>query len=159
MYLSYSLQNGSDWFPPSLRMQKSFFTLAPNDRGYGHLAVCGSIRCRETTKWMREQNLLNARQPANEHRRVLWPVVWFFHLFCCQLCKSWKSVRFAFQSVRNKVVWTQKGSSVTKSSQVLSFFSWLSNCVNESISWLYILFFLLSLSECAKTVELPQSQS
>jgi len=27
-----------------------FSTIAPNDRGYGHLAVCGSIRCRETTK-------------------------------------------------------------------------------------------------------------
>ena len=26
------------------------FTLVHNDRGYGHLAVCGSIRCRETTK-------------------------------------------------------------------------------------------------------------
>jgi len=24
--------------------------MPPNDRGYGHLAVCGSIRCRETTK-------------------------------------------------------------------------------------------------------------
>jgi len=40
-----------------------FFAAAPNDRGYGHLAVCGSIRCRETTKRMREQNLPNARQP------------------------------------------------------------------------------------------------
>ena len=28
----------------------SFFTISPNDRGYGHLAVCGSIRCRGTTK-------------------------------------------------------------------------------------------------------------
>jgi hypothetical protein len=29
----------------------SFFSAtAPNDRGYGHLAVCGSIRCRETTR-------------------------------------------------------------------------------------------------------------
>ena len=27
-----------------------FFIIAANDRGYGHLAVCGSIRCRETTK-------------------------------------------------------------------------------------------------------------
>ena len=27
-----------------------FFRLAANDRGYGHLAVCGSIRCRGTTK-------------------------------------------------------------------------------------------------------------
>jgi len=49
----------------------SFFTITPNDRGYGHLAVCGSIRCRETTKWMREQNRRNALQPANAHRRVL----------------------------------------------------------------------------------------
>ena len=35
------------------------------------MAVCGSIRCRGTTKWMREQNLRNARQPACAHRRVL----------------------------------------------------------------------------------------
>jgi len=27
-----------------------FFKIAANDRGYGHLAVCGSIRCRGTTK-------------------------------------------------------------------------------------------------------------
>ena len=49
----------------------SFFAVAHNDRGYGHLAVCGSIRCRETTRWMREQNRRNASQPANAHRRVL----------------------------------------------------------------------------------------
>jgi len=24
--------------------------MTPNERGYGHLAVCGSISCRETTK-------------------------------------------------------------------------------------------------------------
>ena len=42
-----------------------------NDRGYGHLAVCGSVHCRTATKWMREQNCQIARQPANEHRRVL----------------------------------------------------------------------------------------
>ena len=28
----------------------SFPTMPANDRGYGHLAVCGSIRCRGTTK-------------------------------------------------------------------------------------------------------------
>jgi len=28
----------------------------------------GSIRCRETTRLMREQNHRNARQPANGHR-------------------------------------------------------------------------------------------
>ena len=48
-----------------------FFAAAPNDRGYGHLAVCGSVRCRTATRRMRAQNLLSARQPANEHRRVL----------------------------------------------------------------------------------------
>jgi hypothetical protein len=53
----------------------SFFTMTGNARGYGHLAVCGSIRCRETTKGMRAQNRWNARQPACAHRRVLWPVV------------------------------------------------------------------------------------
>jgi len=45
--------------------------LAHNDRGYGHLAACGRISCRETTKEMRAQRLLNARQPACAHRRVL----------------------------------------------------------------------------------------
>ena len=48
--------------------------MATNDRGYGHLAVCGSIRCRETTKGMRAQNRWNARQPACAHRRVLGAV-------------------------------------------------------------------------------------
>ena len=45
--------------------------MAANDRGYGHLAVCGRISCRETTKEMRAQNLRNAGQPACAHRRVL----------------------------------------------------------------------------------------
>ena len=49
-----------------------FFTIGANDRGYGHLAVCGRISCRGTTKEMRAQRLRNARQPANGHRRVLW---------------------------------------------------------------------------------------
>ena len=48
-----------------------FFWIAPNDRGYGHLAVCGSIRCRTTMKFMRAMNFLIALQPANAHRRVL----------------------------------------------------------------------------------------
>ena len=59
-------------------LQIYFFKIAYNDRGYGHLAVCGSIRCRETTRWMREQNCRNARQPANEHRRVLGGRFLFF---------------------------------------------------------------------------------
>ena len=60
-----------------------FSTLTHNDRGYGHLAVCGSIRCRETTRWMREQNCRNARQPANEHRRVLCVrCLSFLFVFC-----------------------------------------------------------------------------
>ena len=28
----------------------SFSTMPANDRGYGHLAVCGSVRCRTATK-------------------------------------------------------------------------------------------------------------
>ena len=52
-------------------LRMSVFELPPNDRGYGHLAVCGRISCRETTKEMRAQNPLSARQPACEHRRVL----------------------------------------------------------------------------------------
>jgi hypothetical protein len=38
---------------------------------YTACSICGSIRCRGTTKLMREQNRWNARHPANEHRRVL----------------------------------------------------------------------------------------
>jgi hypothetical protein len=38
-------------------------------------AVCGRIRCRTATRRMRAQNPQSARQPACEHRRVLWPVV------------------------------------------------------------------------------------
>ena len=48
-----------------------FSTIADNDRGYAHPAVCGRIRCRTARRWMRAQNLLNARQPAGVHRRVL----------------------------------------------------------------------------------------
>jgi len=44
--------------------------IVANDRGNVNLAVCGSICCRGTTKWMREQNRRNARRPACAHRRV-----------------------------------------------------------------------------------------
>jgi len=54
---------------------RRFFIIPYNDRDYGHLAVCVRISCRETTKEMRAQRLLKARQPAKTHRRVLWPVV------------------------------------------------------------------------------------
>ena len=59
-------------FQIMLSMYRCLFSLAHNDRGYGHFAVCGSVRCRETTKWMREQSRRNARQPANEHKSVCW---------------------------------------------------------------------------------------
>jgi len=37
-------------FYPKLQNCLFIPAMTPNDRGYGHLAVCGSIRCRETTK-------------------------------------------------------------------------------------------------------------
>jgi len=77
-----------------------FSTLTHNDRGYGHLAVCGSIRCRGTTRWMREQNCRNARQPANEHRRVLWPVV----LFLFSRYVVWGSIHFWVSVSQHKIV-------------------------------------------------------
>ena len=40
----------SSLFSSHSRLYSFFSTLPPNDRGYGHLAVCGSIRCRETTR-------------------------------------------------------------------------------------------------------------
>jgi len=38
------------------------------------LAVCGSVRCRGTTRWMREQNCRNARQQPTALRRELCTV-------------------------------------------------------------------------------------
>jgi len=55
-----------------LRQFASWYAnIAANGYGLWALAVCGNIRCRGTTKWMREQNLQIARQPACAHRRVL----------------------------------------------------------------------------------------
>jgi hypothetical protein len=48
-----------------------FFIIAPNDRGYGHWRSAGVFPVVKRQKEMRAQRLLNARQPANEHRRVL----------------------------------------------------------------------------------------
>ena len=42
-----------------------------NDRGYGHLAVCGSIRCRTATKVKAGAKPPKCNTPANAHRRVL----------------------------------------------------------------------------------------
>jgi hypothetical protein len=47
--------------------------MEPNDRGYGHLAVCGSITVAKRQSESGSKNLLNARQPANANRRVLCP--------------------------------------------------------------------------------------
>jgi len=48
-----------------------FLWLAPNDRGYGHWRSAGAFPVVERQKEMRAQRPLNARQPANGHRRVL----------------------------------------------------------------------------------------
>ena len=37
-------------FYPKLQNCLFIPAMTPNARGYGHLAVCGSVRCRETTK-------------------------------------------------------------------------------------------------------------
>ena len=42
-----------------------------NDRGYGHGRFAGEFPVVKRQKEMRAQNLLSARQPACEHRRVL----------------------------------------------------------------------------------------
>ena len=49
-----------------------FFRLAANDRGYGLGRSAGGFPVVKRQKEMRAQRLRNARQPANEHRRVLW---------------------------------------------------------------------------------------
>ncbi len=49
-----------------------FFTMPHNDRGYGLGRSAGEFPVAMATKEMRAQNLLSARQPACEHRRVLW---------------------------------------------------------------------------------------
>ena len=48
---------------------------------------------------MREQNLLNARQPANGHRRVLWPVVSCRPAVEKSADKTWKPTQLTFQSL------------------------------------------------------------
>jgi len=45
--------------------------MTPNDRGYGHLAVCGSVRCRTATKVKAGVKPPKCNSPANAHRRVL----------------------------------------------------------------------------------------
>ena len=52
--------------------------MTPNDRGYGLGRAAGEFPVAMATKEMRAQNLLSARQPACEHRRVLAAVVWSF---------------------------------------------------------------------------------
>jgi hypothetical protein len=42
-----------------------------DDRGYGHGRFAGEFPVVQRQKEMRAQNLLNARQPACEHRRML----------------------------------------------------------------------------------------
>jgi len=92
-------------FRPTSSSSRFFLWLAPNDRGYGHLAVCGSIRCRETTRWMREQRPLNARQPANEHRRVLGAGLLVFScLGSCFVVCSFKPSVVALNSFSLKTV-------------------------------------------------------
>ena len=45
--------------------------MAANDRGYGLGRAAGGFPVAIETKEMRAQNPQSARQPANEHRRVL----------------------------------------------------------------------------------------
>ena len=52
-------------------MVSCFFTITPNDRGYGLGRSAGEFPVAMATKEMRAQNLRNARQPAGVHRRVL----------------------------------------------------------------------------------------
>ncbi len=58
-----------------LPVSDAVFSITANVSGLCVVDVCGNFRCRGTTKEMREQNPLNARHPACEHRRVLVPVV------------------------------------------------------------------------------------
>ena len=112
-----------------------------NDRGYGHLAVCGSIRCRTTMKLMREMNLLIALQPANAHRRVLPAGRWFVKtcfslVFRCHssfmLCRSCQEVTrsslFPFRSwlfLFRSSLYVNRSSLYLNSSSLFLTFSWL----------------------------------
>ena len=48
-----------------------FFTMPPNDWGYGHWRFAWAFTVAQATKWMRAQRPLNALQPPTAHRRVL----------------------------------------------------------------------------------------
>ena len=73
---------------------------------------------------MREQNLLNARQPACDHRRVLAAVVSFF---VSHFVVSWLNAEnlfiLLFCQSTEKVVRKRKGLSIKKSSCVFRFFT------------------------------------
>ena len=45
-----------------------FFIISHNNLDYSRLVVLCSVQCRPVSKLMREQHLLIARQPANQHK-------------------------------------------------------------------------------------------
>lgn len=104
---------------------------------------------------MREQNPLNARQPANEHRRVLGGRSLIFSRLVVSCLNVEILFIFLFSQSTERVVKACKGSSATKSSCVSSFSL---RCLT-ALNCQFIDFVFCSLSECAKIVELLQSQS
>ena len=58
-----------------LRYQASCFIIGGNDRDFVYSRSVGGFPVEKRQKEMRAQRLLNARQPANEHRRVLCAVI------------------------------------------------------------------------------------
>jgi len=68
--------------------------MPPNDRGYGHWRSAGVFPVVERQKEMRAQRLLNARQPANEHRRVLY-AAFYFILKSLILVKNFLALRLS----------------------------------------------------------------
>ena len=86
----------------------SFFTMAANDRGYGHLAGCGSFTVALRQSECGSKNLLNARQPVNDHRRVLGAVHFIRYIvillivsvsyFCHALSRFYKLGRYLINS-------------------------------------------------------------
>ena len=83
-------------------------------------AVCGSFHFRKAKKWMREQRLLSAIQPAGEHRRVLWASS-LLRLVCLSVfAKSFRLFSVEFSGI---VKMCLKLSNCIKA----NFFSWFSN--------------------------------
>ena len=66
-----------EWFISDHHLRSHYQTYKGTDRGYGHLAVCGSVPYRTATKVKAGAQPPKCNTPANAHRSVLPAGVYF----------------------------------------------------------------------------------